>query len=72
MGRLRARGRVGQVALINYFRESMRQEGWALEGEFDGEDRYTMVFAKKPRAAAVNIREGWVYTDVEVNVSAKK
>jgi hypothetical protein len=72
VGRLIAKGRVGQVALINYFRENMRREGWAPEGEFDAEKSYIMIFAKKPRAAAINIGEGWVYTDVEVNVSAKR
>ncbi len=72
VGRLLASGRVDQVALVNYFRENMRQNGWTVEGEFDGEDRYTMVFVKKPRSAAISVRAGWVYTDVEINVSAKQ
>lgn len=72
VGRLMASGRVGQVALINYYREAMRQQGWTAEGEFDGKDRYTMVFVKKPRSAAINLSEGWMYTDVEINVSSKQ
>jgi hypothetical protein len=72
VGRLLARGRIDQVAIINYYRENMRQNGWTIEGEFDGEDRYTMVFVKKPRSAAINVTGGWIYTDVEINVSSKQ
>ena len=72
VGRLLASGRIDRVAVIQYYREAMLRNGWELEGEFDGEDRYMMVFVKKPRSAAITIKAGWVYTDVEINVSARK
>ena len=72
IGRLKASGRISSVAVIQYYREAMPQNGWTREGEFDGEDRYMMVYTKKPRSAAISITEGWVYTDMEINVSAKQ
>lgn len=72
VGVMRTSGRISKDAVMSYYRESMIQKGWVKESEFDSGDRQMMVFSKAPRSAAITIREKWLDTEVEINVSAKQ
>lgn len=72
VGIMRTSGRISKTAVISYYREAMAQKGWVKDGEFDNGERQMMVFSKSPRTAAVTIKEGWMNTEVEINVSAKE
>lgn len=72
VGLLRASGRVQVEAVLNYYREAMAQNGWTKDSEFDNGDVRMLVFSKAPRSAAVSVTPGWIDTDLEINVSAKK
>lgn len=72
VGVMRTSGRISKEAVMSYYRESMAQKGWAKESEFDSGDRQMMVFSKSPRSAAITIRQKWLDTEVEINVSAKE
>ncbi len=73
VGLLRAAGPLKQAELVDFYRAFMPANGWMPYGEFelDAATRL-MVFGKPPRSAAVIIKEGWVNSQVEINVSAKR
>ena len=71
VGIMKASGMIGKEQILAYYRESMAQNGWAKESEFDNSEQHILVFSKDPRSAAVTVREGWIYCDVEINVSAR-
>lgn len=72
VGILKASGCIGKEELLVYYREAMAQNGWTKDSEFDNTDQHMLIFSKAPRSAAVTVKEGWVYSDVEINVSAKQ
>ena len=72
VGILKAEGRIGKEAVLSFYREAMGQNGWTRDSEFDNGDQHMLIFSQSPRSAAITVKEGWVYTDVEINVSAKK
>ncbi len=72
VGLLAASGRLGLESALNYYRLNMALSGWFPVGEFDHGDSRMLVFIKMPRSAAITVTEGWISTDVEINVSAKK
>ncbi|MDR1045018.1 MAG: hypothetical protein LBP33_07865 [Candidatus Adiutrix sp.] len=72
VGLMRASGRIGRQALLSYYREAMIQNGWTRDSEFDNGDRHMLIFSKAPRSAAVSVEEGWINSDVEINVSARQ
>ena len=72
VGLMRASGRIAPEAVLNYYREAMAQNGWHKDSEFDNGDQQMLVFSKSPRSAAVSVTKGWIDTDVEINVSARK
>lgn len=72
VGLMKTSGRIGKEAVLAYFREVMIQNGWSKDSEFDNGEKHMLVFSKSPRSAAVTVDEGWMSTDVEINVSAKK
>ncbi|MDL2259476.1 hypothetical protein LJB99_01170 [Deltaproteobacteria bacterium OttesenSCG-928-K17] len=72
VGLMRASVRLSQDAVLSYYREAMVQRGWSRESEFDNGDRKLMIFSKSPRSAAITVSEGWMKTDVEINVSARQ
>ncbi|MDR2945650.1 MAG: hypothetical protein LBV79_02750 [Candidatus Adiutrix sp.] len=72
VGLLKASGRLSRENVLNFYRQGMAQNGWSEAGEFDSGASRMLVFSKTPRSAAVTVTEGWMSTDVEINVSAKK
>jgi hypothetical protein len=72
VGTMKAQGRVKAEAVENYYREAMPQNGWSLDSEFGSGETLMLVFGKAPRSAAVKVTPGWIDTDLEINVSAKK
>jgi hypothetical protein len=72
VGMMTASGRVKAEAVENYYREAMLQNGWTLDREFSIGETRLLVFGKSPRSAAVKVVPGWICTDLEINVSAKK
>ena len=72
VGLLKASGRLSCDAGLSFFREAMLQNGWIKDSEFDNGDQRMLIFSKAPRSAAVTIKEGWISTEVEINVSAKQ
>ena len=72
VGIMRASGRIGKEELLVYYREAMAQNGWSKDSEFDNTEQHMLIFSKAPRSAAVTVKEGWVYSEVEINVSAKQ
>lgn len=71
VGLMRASGRLNRRDALNYYRSAMAENGWMKESEFDNGDSQMLVFSKAPRSAAITVTEGWMSTDVEINVSAK-
>lgn len=72
VGLMRASGRIAPEAVLNYYREAMAQNGWHKDSEFDNGDKQMLIFSKSPRSAAISVTKGWIDTDVEINVSARK
>ena len=72
VGVMRTSGRISKEAVMSYYREAMAQKGWQKVSEFDNGERQIMIFNKNPRSTAVSITEGWLNTDVEINVTAKE
>lgn len=72
VGLMKTSGRIDKEAVLAYFREVMVQNGWSKDSEFDNGEKHMLVFSKSPRSAAITVDEGWINTDVEINVSAKK
>jgi|GEM_PF-2540260 len=72
VGLMKTSGNLGKEAVLAYFREVMVQNGWTKDSEFDNGEKHMLVFSKSPRSAAITVDEGWISTDVEINVSAKK
>ncbi|MDR0882072.1 MAG: hypothetical protein LBP55_05975 [Candidatus Adiutrix sp.] len=72
VGLLKASGRLGKAETLAFYRDKMAENGWAAESEFDNGEKHLLIFSKKPRSAAVTVQEGWVITDLEINVSAKQ
>jgi hypothetical protein len=71
VGLMKASGRLGRDSVLNYYRAAMAQNGWIKESEFDNGVSQMLIFSKAPRSAAITVTEGWLSTDVEINVSAK-
>lgn len=72
VGVMKTAGRISKDAAISFYLEAMAHNGWVKESEFDNGERQMIVFSKNPRSAAITIREGWLSTEVEINVSAKQ
>ena len=72
VGILRISGRLSKSATLQCFRDKMALNGWNKDSEFDNSAQHLLVFSKTPRSAAISVTEGWIYTDVEINVSAKQ
>lgn len=72
VGLMRGTVKLGQEAVLSYYRQAMAQRGWSRESEFDNGDRKLMVFSKSPRSAAITVSEGFLKTDIEINVSARQ
>ena len=71
VGLMKASGRLSRDSVLNYYRAAMAQNGWIKESEFDNGVSQMLIFSKAPRSAAITVTEGWLSTDVEINVSAK-
>lgn len=72
VGVMRTAGRISKEEAASFYLEAMAHNGWVKESEFDNGERQMIVFSKSPRSAAITIREGWLSTEVEINVSAKR
>ncbi len=72
VGIMWADGSLPEVELIEYYHAMMPEHGWEKEGEFDNGERYLLVYTKEPRSAAISIAEGWLNTEVEINVTARQ
>lgn len=72
VGLMRTSGRISRSSVFNFYRAAMAENGWIEESEFDNGISQMLIFSKAPRSAAITVTEGWIFTDVEINVSAKK
>jgi len=71
VGLMKASGSISRGSVLNYYRTAMAENGWMKESEFDNGVSQMLIFSKAPRSAAITVTEGWLATDVEINVSAK-
>ena len=72
VGVMRTSGRISKEAVLSYYREAMAQKGWQKISEFDNGEGQIMIFNKSPRSTAISITDGWLTTNVEINVTAKE
>lgn len=71
VGLMKTSGRLDQNSALDFFRTHMAFSGWLKTSEFDNGQSHMMIFNKEQRSAAITVTEGWVITDVEINVSAQ-
>ena len=71
VGLMKTSGFISRDSVLNYYRAAMAENGWIKESEFDNGASQMLIFSKAPRSAAITVTEGWMSTDVEINVSAK-
>ncbi len=71
-GILTLKGWVERDSLIQFFRVGMERDNWKILTSFKSPKKTTasiLVFSKENRMAVITIREGMVYTHVEIAVS---
>lgn len=72
VGLLKASGAIQEKELLDFYRPALAANGWLPCGEFETGGGRLLVFGKPPRSLAIIIKEGWINSQVEINVSAKK
>jgi hypothetical protein len=73
VGLMLACGKTSLEEVTAYYQANLAETGWTRTGEFfQSERRRLLVFKKGKRSAAVTVDEGWLTTEVEINVSALK
>ncbi|MFZ7124789.1 MAG: hypothetical protein ACOWWM_01375 [Desulfobacterales bacterium] len=72
IGVLTLKGWVERDSLIQFFRVGMERDNWQIMTSFKSPKKTTgsiLVFSKENRMAVITIREGLIYTSVEIAVS---
>lgn len=73
IGLMLAYGKINLEEVTAYYQTNLAEAGWNRIGEFfQSERRRLLVFKKEKRSVAVTVDEGWLSTEVEINVSAIK
>ncbi|MDR2826963.1 MAG: hypothetical protein LBV77_02855 [Candidatus Adiutrix intracellularis] len=73
VGLMLAYGKINLEEVTAYYQTNLAETGWNRIGEFfQSERRRLLVFKKEKRSVAVTMNEGWLSTEVEINVSALK
>lgn len=71
-GILTMKGWVERDSLIQFFKVGMERDNWKIMTSFKSPKKTTgsiLVFSKENRMAVITIREGLIYTNVEIAVS---
>ncbi len=70
VGHLKASGDLSADQLLLYYRQAMLQHGWSRDLEAMEEQIHRLVFKKEPRTATIWIEEGWLGSELALEVSA--
>jgi len=68
MGFITLRGRVDANSLMNFFIATLPRDGWKLKGQFRY-NRALLIFEKPEKSCVMLIKEGNIYSYVEVYVA---
>ncbi len=68
MGFMTLRGRVEPGSLLNFFTMALPREGWKLRGQFRY-SRSMLIFEKPEKSCVMLVKEGPIYTYVEIYVA---